>query len=94
MATARLEAYQVTKEQDQTRHVNSSIADNISCKLFLFFIFQNEVLAKQYIIGLFATHVDAINTIYSNTVFKTYDNTINYSGVRFKIQRIKVSVII
>ncbi|XP_071138288.1 disintegrin and metalloproteinase domain-containing protein 10-like [Mytilus edulis] len=52
--------------------------------------YQNEVLAKQYIIGLFATHVDAINTIYSNTVFKTYDNTINYSGVRFKIQRIKI----
>ncbi|XP_076081145.1 disintegrin and metalloproteinase domain-containing protein 10-like [Mytilus galloprovincialis] len=52
--------------------------------------YHNEVLAKQYILGLFATHVDAINTIYSNMVFKTYDNSINYSGVRFKIQRVQI----
>ncbi|CAC5418173.1 ADAM10 [Mytilus coruscus] len=49
----------------------------------------NEVLAINDIIGLFATHVDAINTIFANTVFRTYDNSISYSGVRFKIQKIK-----
>lgn len=55
--------------------------------------FQNEVLAKEDIVGTFASHVDAINTIYSNTVFKTFDNSIDYKGIRFKIQRTKVSKI-
>ncbi|CAC5391243.1 ADAM10 [Mytilus coruscus] len=52
--------------------------------------YNNEVLAKEDIVGTFASHVDAINTIYSNTVFKTFDNSIKYSGVRFKIQRTKI----
>ncbi|XP_071138176.1 disintegrin and metalloproteinase domain-containing protein 10-like isoform X2 [Mytilus edulis] len=52
--------------------------------------YNNEVLAKEDIVGTFASHVDAINTIYSNTVFKTFDNSIDYKGIRFKIQRTKI----
>ena len=50
----------------------------------------NGISAKEDIIGTFATHVDAINNIYSNTRFQTFDGSIVYTGVRFKIQRTSI----
>ncbi|XP_052085168.1 disintegrin and metalloproteinase domain-containing protein 10-like [Mytilus californianus] len=82
------------------RHKRETLVNKNTCFLYLqadpmLFnqinsAYNNEVLAMNDIIGLFNTHVDAINTIYANTVFRTYDNSISYSGVRFKIQKIKI----
>ncbi|XP_052097567.1 disintegrin and metalloproteinase domain-containing protein 10-like isoform X2 [Mytilus californianus] len=82
------------------REKRGTLVDKNACFLFMqadpklynkvYSAYKKDVLAKEDIVGTFASHVDAINTIYSNTVFKTFDNSINYSGVRFKIQRTKI----
>ena len=53
-------------------------------------LFQNEELAKDEILAFFNSHVQAINRIYENTLFTTYDDNLGYGYVQFAVQRTKV----
>lgn len=50
----------------------------------------NDDITRDEILAFFASHVDAINTIYRRTKFETYDKQMFYSGVDFQVQRIKI----
>ncbi|GAB1599513.1 disintegrin and metalloproteinase domain-containing protein 10 isoform X2 [Argonauta hians] len=47
----------------------------------------NPTQARDEILSLFVNHVNAVKTIYEDTNFSTYDNSLNYVGVSFVVQR-------
>ncbi|XP_041355822.1 disintegrin and metalloproteinase domain-containing protein 10-like isoform X2 [Gigantopelta aegis] len=40
--------------------------------------------------AFFASHVNAVKTIFSDTLFESYDRKISYSGITFLVQRTKI----
>ncbi|XP_053387850.1 disintegrin and metalloproteinase domain-containing protein 10-like isoform X3 [Mercenaria mercenaria] len=52
---------------------------------------QNDAeLARDAILLFFASHIEAIRTIYMGTTFQTYDGNMEYKGVTFAVQKTKV----
>ena len=67
-------------------HLQQYYLHPLKCK------FQREDVARDEILAFFASHITAINNIYGSTVFETYTNDLDFSGVQFRVQNTKVSL--
>ena len=57
-------------------------------------VLQSDERATEEIQAFFASHVNAVRTIFGSTTFTTYNKQVSYSGVTFLVQRSKVRTLL
>lgn len=93
--------YSAESNQEHKRMKRGSLGPNNSCfmsitsdKFFYLYYYaqanNQSDITRDEILAFFASHVNAINKIYENTNFQTYENDMSYSGVRFTVQKTKI----